>query len=344
MFYNQDAISNSATHYQRLLDGYNKEVAGSTYREIKELITRVVTVGYFDWKPQPEVKEPEPIKEPEVETIRSEIHNQEVCSSSNFTPCAISRANLNRFLRRRCTAILPKNAHTSTLASSTWNNPLLYPPCHKSHSQPATFPSKSSKETCAIVPPTLSFNFLSCFINCRTDFNFIQESLIDHQPVLPMMPPTSVQMGIGGPAQTAVPVSLASMDSAVMMVHSQVPPAHLAAYSFLSGNPAAAASLYGSAPIVSAPSSTLPAPEQMAESARTASPVPPSATSSAGPADTSSQANTSAKAATTTTSSTWAEEPQEDMPPYQQEQNRTESNTWTNSNFRSNDQGLIACS
>lgn len=177
-----------------------------------------------------------------------------------------------------------------------------------------------------------------------TDFNFIQESLIESQPVIPMVPPTSLPMGIGGPSPAPVPVSLASMDSAVMMVHSQVPPGHLAAYSFMSGNPAAASSLYQTAPIISAagPASTLPTAELITEPARTASPV--TAQVDPTPQVNTASANATTTATATTSSSTWAEEPQDDMPPFQQEQNnRTESNTWTNSNYRSNDQGDNLC-
>lgn len=56
--------TNSATHFQHLLEGRNKEVAGSTYREIKDLVLSIIQNGYFDWKPQMEV-EPE-VKEVEV--------------------------------------------------------------------------------------------------------------------------------------------------------------------------------------------------------------------------------------------------------------------------------------
>lgn len=41
------------------------------------MIQRIITAGYFDWKPQPEIVEPEPVKEPEVEAL-PEIHHQEV--------------------------------------------------------------------------------------------------------------------------------------------------------------------------------------------------------------------------------------------------------------------------
>lgn len=57
-------VSNSATHYQYLLEGRNKEIAGSTYREIKGLVQSIIQNGYFDWKAQPEI-EPE-LKEPEI--------------------------------------------------------------------------------------------------------------------------------------------------------------------------------------------------------------------------------------------------------------------------------------
>lgn len=46
------------------MEGRNKEVAGSTYREIKDLVFSIINNGYFDWKAPPEV-EPEPV-EPEI--------------------------------------------------------------------------------------------------------------------------------------------------------------------------------------------------------------------------------------------------------------------------------------
>lgn len=47
-----------------LLEGRNKEVAGSTYRELRKVMRSIVENGYFDWKPPAEV-EPEP-KQPEI--------------------------------------------------------------------------------------------------------------------------------------------------------------------------------------------------------------------------------------------------------------------------------------
>lgn len=38
-------------------------MAGSTYRDVKGLLQRVIQNGYFDWKLQPE--QPEPVPEPE---------------------------------------------------------------------------------------------------------------------------------------------------------------------------------------------------------------------------------------------------------------------------------------
>lgn len=77
VYFLQDQVTSTALHYQNLLDNRNKEVAGSSYREIKGMIQRIITAGYFDWKPQPEIVEPEPVKEPEVEAL-PEIHHQEV--------------------------------------------------------------------------------------------------------------------------------------------------------------------------------------------------------------------------------------------------------------------------
>ena len=39
------------------------------------------------------------------------------------------------------------------------------------------------------------------------------------------------------------------------------------------------------------------------------------------------------------TSNTWAEEVDDESQPFQQQQHKNESNTWTNSNYRSNDHG-----
>lgn len=277
-----DQVTSTALHYQNLLDNRNKEVAGSSYREIKGMIQRIITAGYFDWKPQPEIVEPEPPKEPQVEAV-PEIHHQELYHS------------------------VP-DERTFINSGFEYNEPSAPLP---------TMPQ---------VPQTTGY----FPVDIDTDFNFIQESLIDSHPVLPLAP------------QTSVPVSLASMDSAVMMVHSQVPHSHLAAYSLMSGNPAAATagvastnSMYTGSSLIpgSAPPSTLPTAELIAEAARTASPIPLASTEAA------HSVNPSAAHPTTTTSSTWAEEPQDDMPPFQQENNRKESNTWTNSNYRPNEQG-----
>jgi hypothetical protein len=71
------------------------------------------------------------------------------------------------------------------------------------------------------------------FCTFSTDFNFIQDSLIDCQAPIPA-PTAAVPVAVP-------PVSLASMDSAVVMVHAQVPHGHLPhghpmAYSFLPGD------------------------------------------------------------------------------------------------------------
>ena len=34
-----------------MLEGRNKSVAGTTYRELKILVQRIIQSGYFDWKP-----------------------------------------------------------------------------------------------------------------------------------------------------------------------------------------------------------------------------------------------------------------------------------------------------
>jgi hypothetical protein len=60
-----------------LLEGRNKPVAGTTYRELRNLVLRIIQSGYFDWKPQSEVIEPEPEpKQPEV--VMQEERNREV--------------------------------------------------------------------------------------------------------------------------------------------------------------------------------------------------------------------------------------------------------------------------
>ena len=140
-----------------------------------------------------------------------------------------------------------------------------------------------------------------------------------------------------------VPASLASMDSAVVMVHSQMP--HLAYPHF------AAASMYAAhgAPIVPGPPSMQvqtstqhqqqPTPQQLHQQQQLPSnDISGDVISPESSAALTSQVETQDNRATA--SSPWAEEPQDDIPTFQQEQSRTnESNTWTNSNYRSNDQG-----
>ena len=151
--------------------------------------------------------------------------------------------------------------------------------------------------------------------------------IVEPKPIMPMT--SSVPLPV--PA-AAVPVSLASMDSAVVMVHQQVP-----THFYMAGN--AGPQLYAHAPLVTPTSMSMVHAPSMPSSEIVCLPNEPVA------AEVPSQA-----AATTATtaqsdnnqemsSSTWAEEPGDDTPPFQ-DQARNESNTWTNSNYRPKDQGF----
>lgn len=158
--------------------------------------------------------------------------------------------------------------------------------------------------------------------------------MIDTKPILPSIP-VSVPM----PVHTAAPVpaSLASMDSAVVMVHSQMP--HLA-YPHFAAYAAHAAPLVPGPPSMQVPVSShhqQPPPQQLHQQQPLQSndlPVEAINESSVAPIS-----QVEAQENRATTSSPWAEEPQDEIPPFQQDQTRNESNTWTNSNYRSNDQG-----
>lgn len=167
--------------------------------------------------------------------------------------------------------------------------------------------------------------------------------MIDAKPVLPTIP-ASVPM----PLQTAphVPVSLASMDSAVVMVHSQMPHSqmpHLAYPHYAASMYAAhAAPLVPGPPSMQLPTSTQhqqqPPPQQIHQQPEQPSnDLPGEPVIHESPTALTTQVESQDNRATT--SSTWAEEPQEEIPVFQQDQSRNESNTWTNSSYRSNDQG-----
>lgn len=79
----QDVITNISNHYQNLLEGRNKEVAGSTYREIKNLIFSIINNGYFDWKPQP--LEPEPKELEVVDPVQELPHVEPVRTRNSFS-------------------------------------------------------------------------------------------------------------------------------------------------------------------------------------------------------------------------------------------------------------------
>lgn len=64
------------------MEGRNKEVAGSTYREIKDLIFSIINNGYFDWKAPPEV-EHEPLEPEVVEPI---IERTEAFQTTHMEP------------------------------------------------------------------------------------------------------------------------------------------------------------------------------------------------------------------------------------------------------------------
>lgn len=285
-----ESVSNTATYFQHLLEGRNKEVAGSTYRELKELIMRIVDNGYFDWKPQPD---PEPVPEepqqPEVvETPLTEV---------------------------------PEAVHEESTPSTLAEIPEACPPAHMNSGielvEPVPIP---------VMPQVPAATYFP--VDAETNFNFIQESMINEQE--PVMPINSVPI----PVPTAVPASLASMDSAVVMVHSQVPP-----HFYMSGNPAGPPMYAPHAPLVAAQSMLHPA----------AIPSIDLAVAGVAPIDASISDLSAVSAATEpavqvekkqnhhASNPPWDEEPADDMIPYQ-EQPRNESNTWTNSNYRPNDQ------
>ena len=79
----QEAVTSTAIHFQHLLDGIGKEVAGSTYREVKGLLQRIIQNGYLDWKPQPE--QPEPIQESEPTESAPEVVNNQLENVKSLT-------------------------------------------------------------------------------------------------------------------------------------------------------------------------------------------------------------------------------------------------------------------
>jgi len=267
-----DSISNTATYFQQLLEGRNKEVAGSTYRELKELILRIVDNGYFDWKAQPE---PEPvIEEPEPVAVAPEAVQQET-SPTTFQE-------------------IPETCPPHVNSGIELVDPVPIP----------------------VLPQVPAPTYFP--VDAETNFNFIQESMIiEPEPVISMNPPVPTGMGV----PSAVPVSLASMDSAVVMVHSQVPTHfYMPGYAVTPQSMVHPTSLQSvDVPVTTNESSSSDIPA--------ATPVAPS--DAAAPADVKKENNN--------TSPPWDEEPADDMGPYQ-EQSRNESNTWTNSNYRPNDQ------
>lgn len=160
----------------------------------------------------------------------------------------------------------------------------------------------------------------------RTDFNFIQESLIDTKPVIA---PIASSVPLPVPTAAPVPVSLASMDSAVVMVHSQVPHLpypHFAASMYAAPHPGSLVTgppgmtgVSGSAPIQP------PSPEQQHEQVNGSVPDVPAVEPAA-----------LVQKAMQEASAPWAEEPQDEVPLTETKQ---ESNTWTNSNYRG-EQGI----
>lgn len=121
-------------------------------------------------------------------------------------------------------------------------------------------------------------------------------------------------------AAPVVPASLASVDSAVVMVHSQVP--HLAYPHFAASMYAAHPGSLVTGPPAMAPQQPVPELEQQQQQMN----GEPQEVSVSEPAP-----------AVQETASTWAEEPQDEALPV--EQSKQESNTWTNSNYRG-EQGI----
>ena len=353
-------MAGSAVLLQHLLEGRNKEaVPGATFREMKALLQRIIETGYFDWKP------------PAPETTNGHANGEE---EQPVHPEEDPTAPADAVIEPEEVAVQSESADpvvVEVAEAASLNGPSI-------SLAPAALPIVEAHHIPAVAAPTPAVapapaNYFPVDISAELELNFIQESMIEAASVLPLPSSSLVATPAAAPAPAVVPVSLPSMDSAVVMVHAQVP--HLAYAPFLPGNPAASfitahtlmqqqqqqqqqqiqqqqqqqqmqhqqmqqqqqqlqqqQQAMNDAAAAAMAHREVPADFQTPVACE--APVPQQQ-----PAHVVARVDAKLEEAV---AANWAEEPQEDSAPYQEQlqQQRGESNVYINSNYRSNDQGI----
>ncbi|XP_071445555.1 caprin-1-like isoform X2 [Hetaerina americana] len=102
----QEQLTHAAEHLISIVEGRSKEVVGTTYAGLKELITKIHTCGYFDQSPE---DEQEVVASEEV-TEEIAIQQDEAPMETFVDPCVVSQETLKANLVAAIPDVLPPPA------------------------------------------------------------------------------------------------------------------------------------------------------------------------------------------------------------------------------------------
>ncbi|XP_046393979.1 caprin-1-like isoform X4 [Ischnura elegans] len=181
----QEQLTHAAEHLINLVEGRSKEVVGTTYAGLKELITKIHTCGYFDQNPE---EEEEVVA---AEEVAEEVTIPQVCEEAPMEgyvdPCGVSQETLKANLVAAIPDVLPPQA--APIAPSSVIPPeasFFTPPVPTSNVVPSNVPSDFPPHPAPSAPPmqqpvqghALPDTFDS-------GFDFIQESQLEVDATAP---------------------------------------------------------------------------------------------------------------------------------------------------------------
>ncbi|XP_046393977.1 caprin-1-like isoform X2 [Ischnura elegans] len=179
----QEQLTHAAEHLINLVEGRSKEVVGTTYAGLKELITKIHTCGYFDQNPEEE----EEVVAAEEVAEEVTIPQEEAPMEGYVDPCGVSQETLKANLVAAIPDVLPPQA--APIAPSSVIPPeasFFTPPVPTSNVVPSNVPSDFPPHPAPSAPPmqqpvqghALPDTFDS-------GFDFIQESQLEVDATAP---------------------------------------------------------------------------------------------------------------------------------------------------------------
>lgn len=180
----QEQLTHSAEHLISIVEGRSKEVVGTTYAGLKELITKIHTCGYFDQNPE---EEEEVVLNEEV-TEEAVIQQDEAPVESYGDPCVVSQEAMEANMAAAAPEILPSQPTMAPAPVIPPEASFFTPSVPTSNVAPANppFPPHPSSSASLQQPPPLqSAQAHTLPDTFDSGFDFIQESQLEVEAPVP---------------------------------------------------------------------------------------------------------------------------------------------------------------